>query len=143
MKTFHILFELMLTWLYSSIVTHQIAPIFYSIKMISQSSHCGQWGWGISEEPWCKFTPLPGTVGKRIRCCHSCNIGPNCDLDLIPGLGNSICCGAAPQNRKKKNKTLICKCHQCLKKIVSESIYRLYIHLQNLNSLMSLENMDL
>ena len=99
MKTFHILFELMLTWLYSSIVTHQIAPIFYSIKMISQSSHCGQWGWGISEEPWCKFTPLPGTVGKRIRCCHSCNIGPNCDLDLIPGLGNSICCGAAPRNR--------------------------------------------
>ena len=32
-----------------------------------------------------RFDPQPGTVGGRIWSCHSCCIGCNCGLDLIPG----------------------------------------------------------
>ena len=33
--------------------------------------------------------------GLRIQCCCSCGIGHSCDLDLIPGLGISICPGCS------------------------------------------------
>ena len=61
--------------------------------------HCGIGR--VSAPPGCRFDSWPSTVGYRIHYCCSYNIGHNWSLDLIPGLGTSICHGAA----KKKATT--------------------------------------
>lgn len=40
-----------------------------------------------------KFDSPPGTVGERIQGCRSGGRGHSCNLDLIPGPGNSISSG--------------------------------------------------
>ena len=49
-------------------------------------------------------------IGLKIRYCCSCGIGRNCGLDLIAGLGTSICCRRSqkePPTNPKLNATLI------------------------------------
>ena len=59
---------------------------------------------GISAAPGRRFNSWPGSVGKRIQCCHSCHRGRNCSSDLIPGVGSL---GPGPERRKNKTKKQI------------------------------------
>ena len=47
------------------------------------------------------FNPQPRANGLRILCCHSGSVGHNRGLNLIPGLGASICHRCS--QKKKKN----------------------------------------
>ena len=58
--------------------------------------------------PECRFNPLPGTVGLRIRGCYSAVYGQGSD----PWPGNSICCRASEKEKKPKTQTK--NPHKCL-----------------------------
>ena len=60
----------------------------------------------------------PGSTGMQVQsltwhsvlgiwCSCSCDIGHNCGSDQIPGLGNSLCHGAAGKKKKKSLYSLI------------------------------------
>ena len=52
---------------------------------------------------WHRFNPWPGTLGKGSGLVVAlCGIGHSCCLDLIPGLGTSICCECGQRRKKKK-----------------------------------------
>ena len=53
---------------------------------------------------------LPLLSGSRIQHCHSCGLGQNCSLDLIPGLGTPYAAGQ-PKKLKIKSKFLKKKVH--------------------------------
>ena len=40
--------------------------------------------------------------GLRMLCYHSCDLGHNCSLDLIPDLGTSTCHRAAKKEKQKQ-----------------------------------------
>ena len=50
---------------------------------------------------WLVIHPWPS--GLRIQCCHSCDLGHNCGLYLIPGAGTFICCRCGQKEKKKEN----------------------------------------
>ena len=72
------------------------------------SSHCDAVGKGpsISAAAWVTAEALvwfPAQYsGLRIHRCCSCGVGYSCNLDLIPGPGNSIC-HECDQKEKRKN----------------------------------------
>ena len=42
--------------------------------------------------------------GLRIQCCHSCGLGQDLSLDLIPGLGTPYAAGVTKKRKKKKER---------------------------------------
>ena len=60
---------------------------------------------GISAALGHRFNPQPSTVGYRIWRYHSCSVGYNCGLDLIPGQGAPYTMGQPKVEKQKvKNK---------------------------------------
>ena len=60
-----------------------------------------QWDWWHLWSTGTQVDSWPGTVGLWIQCCHIFSVGGNCSSDLIPGLGNSKCCGVVKKEGKK------------------------------------------
>ena len=54
--------------------------------------------------------PLAWSGGLGIQDCPSCSLGPNCGLDLIPGLGVPHATG-----QPKKKKKLNSQCKSCFR----------------------------
>ena len=72
-------------------------------KNIHRSSCCGTVG-SVASPECCGTGCIPGGHSRlRIRCCHSCSVGCNCSLDLIPGLGTPYAMGSQ-KKKKKKNR---------------------------------------
>ena len=68
------------------------------------SSRCGATGWAASWACWTQVRSLARHSGLRIPHCCSCGLGPNCGLDLIPGLGTPYATGWPKKKRQKKDR---------------------------------------
>ena len=70
--------------------------LFFSVPAVAQ------WDWWPLGSTRTQVLLLAQHSGLRIRRCHSCGLGCNHGLDLIPGLGTP--CAAGQSNKKKENK---------------------------------------
>ena len=66
-----------------------------------------QWGWWCLGNAGMQVQSLARHSGLRIQHCHSCSLGHNYGLDLIPGLGTPYVAGQPKKGGKKS--FLICK----------------------------------
>ena len=70
----------------------------------NKSSHCGTKGLVASWECWdAGLIPAPAQWLKGLVLSHSCGLGSNCGLDLIPGQGTPYATGQ-PKQKKQKQK---------------------------------------
>ena len=67
-----------------------------------RSSRCGTTGSVAAVQSLAPYS------GLMMWCCHSCSVGYNCDLDLIPGPGTPYAVGWPKEKREKKKKKRRC-----------------------------------